>query len=407
MASQTPSDERKTREYENGWAATTKLMESGQSWSGRERKSAFLNLRDGSFATVSAAAGIDLPDDGRALAVTDWDGDGDLDLWFKMRTGPQLRFFRNDNGTRYHFLSLLLEGNGKGCNRDAIGARVEVVAGGKRRIQELAAGSGYLSQSSRWLHFGLGQDEKVEKVVVRWPGGGVQEFEGVAPDKRHRIAQGSPEAKEFVRPAAQIAGGAAPSSKPESGSRIVLRVPLPLPPAFVERLRPQDASGRPILLNLWASWCQPCLKERAEFEGRSREIGEAGLRIVPLEVESKERERLVDDATLTILEALLRNVRHVQEEISLPTSFLVDRAGEIQVVYVGPVAVDQLLEDARAYGLEADPAAPRSPFPGRWFYYVPRDFPALAKDLRRSTRDEEARFYDRLAEEMRRALEKK
>ena len=61
------------------------MIDSGKAFSGNERNCVFLNTRDGRFADISAGSGLDFPDDGRAIAVTDWDQDGDLDLWISNR----------------------------------------------------------------------------------------------------------------------------------------------------------------------------------------------------------------------------------------------------------------------------------------------------------------------------------
>ena len=105
----------------------TQLMTRGSSWSGRERNCCFLNMGDGTFVDASAISGLDFVDDGRSLAVVDWDDDGDLDVWLKSRTGPQLRFMRNNQSPELHYVAFRLVG--KTCNRDAVGARVVVEAG--------------------------------------------------------------------------------------------------------------------------------------------------------------------------------------------------------------------------------------------------------------------------------------
>ena len=177
------------------------MIVEGRSFSGNERNCVFLNTGEataakGRFANVSAVSGLDFPDDARAVALVDWDHDGDEDLWISNRNAPRLRLMRNDSPRTNHFLSLRLEGDGKTTNRDAIGARVEVIiaktaAGQPRSIKTLRAGEGFLAQSSKWLSFGLGGAEVIEKVIVRWPGGKLEEFLGLEVDHRYHLAQGT------------------------------------------------------------------------------------------------------------------------------------------------------------------------------------------------------------------------
>ena len=68
---------------------------------------------------------------------------------------------------------------GTHCNRDAIGARATVVTDGLTQIREVKSGSGYLSQNELHLHFGLGDAEKVEAVIVRWPCGQIDTVRAV------------------------------------------------------------------------------------------------------------------------------------------------------------------------------------------------------------------------------------
>src|SRR5262245_5873172 len=92
--------------YQRAWAAMQKLLRQGRSFSSRERNCCFLNLHGSGvpgessrFATISAATGIDFPDDGRGLALCDWDHDGREDLWVANRTGPRVRLLLNRYGT--------------------------------------------------------------------------------------------------------------------------------------------------------------------------------------------------------------------------------------------------------------------------------------------------------------------
>ena len=102
------------------------------------------------------------------MALVDWDHDGDVDLWLTNRTAPRVRFFRNDYPRRHHFLSVRLRG--RSCNRDAIGARLELVMAGwgtKKRIKTIHAGDGFLGQSSKTVHFGLGAEDKIDRTPRR------------------------------------------------------------------------------------------------------------------------------------------------------------------------------------------------------------------------------------------------
>ncbi|MEQ1895272.1 MAG: ASPIC/UnbV domain-containing protein, partial [Planctomycetota bacterium] len=168
-----------TDAYVTSWSALNKLLRRGYSWSGREANCAFLNLGGGRFANVSAASGFDFLDDARATALCDWDGDGDLDLWSTNRTGPRVRFLRNDQASGNGHVTLALAGTRS--NRDAIGARAELellLPGGARRtlLRGVRAGEGYLAQSSARLTVGLPQGARLERVRVVWPGGVREEF---------------------------------------------------------------------------------------------------------------------------------------------------------------------------------------------------------------------------------------
>src|SRR5947209_8158943 len=80
-----------------------------------------------------------------------------------------------------HWLTVQLEGGRP--NRFGIGARVSVTAGGRAQIAEARAGHSYASTSDPRLHFGLGAAARVDRILVRWPGGGVSTLGRVTVDR--------------------------------------------------------------------------------------------------------------------------------------------------------------------------------------------------------------------------------
>lgn len=98
---------------------------------------------------------------------------------------------------------------GKESNRQGIGARVRLVAGGRAQVREIHAGSGYLSSPPPEAHFGLGQATRIERIEVRWPSGKRQTLEGLAANRVIRIAEGG--AWSYWTPA--------PTSRPPRGQR--------------------------------------------------------------------------------------------------------------------------------------------------------------------------------------------
>jgi hypothetical protein len=136
-------------------------------------------------------AGPDLfrPIVGRGSAYADIDADGDLDLAIAVNGGPGI-LLRNDGGNANHWIRLALEGTRS--NRDAIGARVELNAGGRTQRVQLFPARGYLSSVEPVLTFGLGQVDRVDSLKITWPSGAVTTRENVPVDQLHRIVEDAP-----------------------------------------------------------------------------------------------------------------------------------------------------------------------------------------------------------------------
>jgi enediyne biosynthesis protein E4 len=151
----------------NSWPAIGDM-----SWSGYQKKKLFRNLGEQTFKEVSAEAGVDNDRDGRGVAVADFDNDGRLDF-YQTNADQDALLYRNistkaGTGTgRWLGLQLI----GTKSNRDAVGARATVRAGGQTWIREVNGGNGYASQSAARLHFGLGTTARIDSIEVRWPSG--------------------------------------------------------------------------------------------------------------------------------------------------------------------------------------------------------------------------------------------
>jgi PKD repeat protein len=124
----------------------------------------------GLFSNASYALGPSHGGVSHGVATADFDLDGDLDLFVFNISGPSM-LFRND-GPKGNFLKLNLTGSAS--NRDAVGAFVNVSAGGRTILRCLTAGASYLSQSDHILHFGLGNATTADQVTIEWPSGARQ-----------------------------------------------------------------------------------------------------------------------------------------------------------------------------------------------------------------------------------------
>lgn len=365
-----------------------------------------MNLGSGDFAAVSAVTGFDLPDDSRAVAACDWDFDGRQDLWITNRTAPRLRLMRNNSKGAGHFLAVRLQG--VTCNRDAIGARVEVVVShpgsndpGPKLIKTRHAGDGFLAQSSGWMHFGLDDQTDIHRLIVSWPGGEQEEFREASADTFCILRQGTGRAVRWEPPASRIPLVPTSESIPPTTevARIVLPFRLPLPSlkvdprnAFLPRdktLQPDDVLliDAPSIVNVWSRTCATCMAELTDWAKHQQKIAQVGINVIALNADTRPGDtvrQLMDKmdfpftwavakpTTIQNLDLFQRAMLDRWQTLRLPTSFLVDGQGYVVAIYKGPIDVARIAKDMRlmrASSREMRDAG--TPFTGRWIAAVP------------------------------------
>lgn len=326
------------------------------------------------------------------MAITDWDRDGDLDLWFTNRNAPQVRYLENQHPVSGNFIAIHLTGTQ--CNHDAIGARVQVhtTDGAETQAKTLRAGDGFLSQSSKWLHFGLGDAKAALQVVIRWPGGSTETFEGLLPNKRYHITQGASQATPWTDAALD---GLQPEqiTTPSVGGMVASRVPLP--PILYQNIKEESQTFRPnspaTLLVLWASWCPTCQAELNRLQHEMSKLSDAGVSILALSVDHLANDAdagraklpslpypvgFADESVPAIFEAIQQHLYDRHTPFQVPSSLLVTKDGEVAAIYQGALETESLLHHIAKLNLvEEARRAASVPFAGKWLAPVRRLHP--------------------------------
>jgi enediyne biosynthesis protein E4 len=166
-----------------------------RSLAGYQQKKVWMNDGAGRFVDVGPMVGVTDRYDGRAVALADLGRHGMLDVVVANERGPLL-LYRNDVESGRNWIAFTLEGACSGgssparcSNRSAIGAQVTLYWNGQQQVQEVSGGSGFCAQNDRQLHFGLGTDAAVDKAVIRWPSGRVQELPHPAPNRVYKVKE--------------------------------------------------------------------------------------------------------------------------------------------------------------------------------------------------------------------------
>lgn len=390
VVARSPLSPAKGTPYDDAWRAINQRL-IHDSIASRQRNVVLRNDGQGGFDDVSGAVGLDLEQDGRAFAVLDIDRDGDPDLAvMAARQAPQLRVFRNEHPAR-SVLAIRLEGTTS--NRDAIGARVRVETEAVRGMKQVSAGSGFLSQHSKELLFGLGASRVVQSMTVEWPSGLVQVFTNLPVDTRFRLVEGQDLQQEpIVRPPQPLptGRGAATQAARRAPDATWLYEPFPTPDFSALDLGGATRSraslaGAPAVVLLWRADVDAARAAVAALGRGASELRAAGIGALAVALDEREATARVRaaaaegvpvvhaDRALAVLWAIVQ--RHLfmnRQPLPLPTALLLDASGQIVRVYRGGIDVARVVRDAAALdAFEAERLARALPFPGHFVAALP------------------------------------
>ena len=390
VVASSPDQAKPSHDYEQGWSAINELIRADGTWSGFERNVFYANNGDGTFSDVSGAVGLDFLEDGRAFALADFDQDGRQEIFLKNRNGPQLRLLKNVIENLPPSIAFRLRGTKS--NRDAIGAAVTVETESGRQTRMLQAGSGFLSQHSKEVFFGLGKSKGVVRVSIRWPNGQVQDLHDLPPNHRVWVEEGAePFRIEPFRSQTssrtQLAAASPQATEPfPSTIETWLLAPVAAPDFSLHDSAGQVHTlaalrGRPVLLNFWLTKSARCQEDLKVFSRVHARWAAQGLGLLTVNMDDPAdgesfaalaRERRLSfsilrgsDDVAGIYNILYRYLFDRHRDLGLPTSFLIDSRGDVVKIYQGPVNSEHVEHDYRHIPQsDAERLARALPFPG-------------------------------------------
>ena len=392
-----PDEAKPSHNYEQGWNAINELIRADGTWSGYERNVFYANNRDGTFSDISGVVGLDFVEDGRAFAFADFDHDGRLEVFLKNRNAPQLRILKNAIETLPP--SIVFRLRGTKSNRDAIGAVITLESESGRQTRSLQAGSGFLSQHSKEVFFGLGETKGSVKAAIRWPSGLVQELRDLPVNHRIWVEEGSEATR--MEPFRTMPQGLKPASTPSiigTAKAVPSHVqgPEPLPatpetwllaPVAAPDFSLPDLSGKPwqlsslrgkpVLLYFWTEESSDYIENLKILNS----LHTKGLQALAVNVDDSAHAASVrtlatqyhlscpilagSNDVIAIYNILYRYLFDRHRDLSLPTSFLIDSRGDIVKVYQGPINPEQTEHDFRHIPqTSAERLSNALPFPG-------------------------------------------
>ena len=149
----------------------------------------YRNNQDLTFGTVSEGSPLSSMEPGYGTVTLDFNNDGKMDIYlanYVGEVGNQL--FRNDSPTDHNWVKIKAEGTES--NKSAIGARITIETAGQKWTDEIVGTSGYATQNSFTLHFGMGQNNIIEKMTIRWPNGLEEVYENLKVNTTYSLVEG-------------------------------------------------------------------------------------------------------------------------------------------------------------------------------------------------------------------------
>ncbi len=388
VVAKSPDDTTPAVAYERGWQALNELIRSDNSWNGYERNVMFANNHDGTFSQVSGVVNLDFAEDGRAFTLADIDHDGRLEVILKARNAPQLRILHNAMPAIGHSIAFRLRGTKS--NRDAIGAAITLQSGTRRQTKYVQAGSGFLTQHSRQVSFGVGEEAGTVQATIRWPSGLIQQLAALPINHGIEVEEGSANviAKAFSPTAAAYAEAGPPPAVEAPPARIAtwLLQPLRAPEFSLTDLANaqqalKDYRGTCVLLSFWAVTAPHSTEQLKLLERHRSALAASNVKVLAINLDDASRAN--EARSFARREAISAPVLFATEEIAgiynliyrylfdrrrdlgIPTAFLLDKNGMIVKLYQGGIDPDAVCDDAKSIPATAAERQRKAlPFPG-------------------------------------------
>lgn len=374
----------RSKNYADAWSAINEFIRSDYTWSGYQRNNFYLNNRNSTFTESAGLLGIDCIEDSRSFALSDLDGDGRLEIVLKNRTAPQVRIFHNQLQPIGSSITFTLSGTKS--NRDAIGAVVEVEMGQGKQRKTLRGGSGFLSQSTKSLHFGLGNGMKTVCATVEWPNGTKQVLASLPAGHRIEVQEGSSDFRAFEFsafkahvPSPGVARGEGVENKGTWLVDPILPPQLDLPDRHGVQHKLTDGKGQVQLLVFVSAACEGDVEYMLALDRGHALLKKSGVEVLMLLVNAQSGQAgqlppmsfpvlQADEKTTNVFNLFHRYLFDRRRDMELPTSFLIDDEGSVVRVYTGAATAAEIAVDAAKIPGSAESRMRLAlPFAGRYY----------------------------------------